>query len=103
VGNPCRSAVEGNALNCGLMLTCGAAHRVAVNDGLASFTISCCQKKCWSAPPKGCASTPRVCVGFAVTSCWSGRRGTCHTSCSSAGYPADAGVARALTCSRRLR
>ena len=50
MGNPGRSAVEGNALNCGLMLTCGAAHRVAVNDGLASFTISCCQKMLKRAP-----------------------------------------------------
>ena len=32
VGNPDRSAVEGDALNCGLMLTCGAAHRRSVYD-----------------------------------------------------------------------
>ena len=61
MGNPCRSAVEGHALNCGLMLTCGAAHRVAVNDGLASFTIFCCQKNV-EAPPRRDALQP---LGFA--------------------------------------
>ena len=71
MGNPCRSAVEGNALNCGLMLTCGAAHRVAVNDGLASFTISCCQKMLKRAP-EGMRFNPS---GLRRTD----RRGTCPT------------------------
>ena len=70
MGNPGRSAVEGNALNCGLMLTCGAAHRPSVYDLLASFTISCCQKMLKRAP-EGMRFNPpglrRLCCYFLLT------------------------------------